>query len=599
MIIRLPLLLILISSFNSIHAQFREVARPDVDPRITIYYSYELTSPGLNEEIRFKVKNNSARELRVTIKATARYGCMVSKSFDVGINGTVHLPPNGFYDGKSDYVHSITQKSKDCYREVEKGRYTSFIQCDFWVNIVDLTSEKEAKAAADKKREEERQKAAADKKREEEQQKAAADARAKAASASSQNKVTSSSSSAATRNTTQTAKEEDFWETGKKTTTASTPSKSTGGIDGTGKPEFVKTTDGKYYQKDANNQMQEISYDRYMQIRHERSQAGKQTTEAKTMTKEEADAAVNQIMDKVKKDLDAPFQVQKEIDRKFEQYAQNAANNRAVADSRENLKEASSLSGNYQNIDQLMAEFNQKMRQVNSAVEDLRVNKNVAWNSAVTSSFGGGSSTDAAIGETLKAVGGIVNAARAEKERKEAREQLRLEKEAAQNALIAEEKRLLTGIRKDLFSRFPEGKIPLSSSKIDASTIYFFVYAYNPAQIGTKECLLYVSNVFAINRYSDGSWPFKTSFASELQQLTPYNEVMHGYYTSEREAESMRSGMQDIFQQSGGTIKSIVYKNKKVSTTSSNASNGDFWETGSKKKELEKKAVKKDDFWEN
>jgi chemotaxis protein histidine kinase CheA len=572
---------------HCLHAQFIEVARPDVDPRIIIYYSYELTSRGLNEEIRFKVKNNTASELRVTIKATTRYQCNMGQSFDVGINGVVRLEPNGFYNGQSDHVRSITQKSKDCYREVEKGRYTSFIGCDFWVKIEDLTSEKEAKETANKKREEERKKAAAD-------------AKAKAASAGNPTQKAENSTATPSRNAATTAKEDDFWETGKKSTPATGPAKATGGINGTGKPEFVKTTDGKYYQKDANNQMQEISYDRYMQIRHERSQAGSQKQEAKTVSKEEAEAAVNQIMEKVKKDLDEPFRVQNEIDRKFDQFAQNAANNRAVADSRERLEAAASLSGNYQSVAQLMAEFNQKMRQVNSAVDDLRVNKNNAWNSAVNSSFSGGSSTDAAIGETLKAVGGIVNAARAERERKEAREQLRLEKESAEKNLIAAEKRLYTGLRSDLFAKFPEGKLPLSSTKISANTVYFFVYAYNPAQIGIKECLLYVSNVFAVSRYSDGTWPFKTSFSGEIQNLTPFSEVMHGYYTNEKEAQSMRNGMLEIFQQSGGTVKEVAYKNKKVASSSASSnSSGDFWETGTKKTEPEKKAAKKDDFWEN
>ncbi|HEY1114491.1 MAG TPA: hypothetical protein VGE66_13060, partial [Chitinophagaceae bacterium] len=159
--------------------------------------------------------------------------------------------------------------------------------------------------------------------------------------------------------------------------------------------------------------------------------------------------------------------------------------------------------------------------------------------------------------------------------------------------------RLLGGIRSDLFSRLPEGSIPLSSSKISANTLYYFVYAYDKAQIGEKQPLLYLSNVFAVSRYSDGTWPFKTSFTGEIQKLTPYAEVMHGYYTSEREAESMRQGLQDLFQQSGGIIKPITYKNKKTTTSSPGAANGDFWETGKKKEAEEKKPAKKDDFWEN
>ncbi|HEY1114112.1 MAG TPA: hypothetical protein VGE66_11155, partial [Chitinophagaceae bacterium] len=93
MIIRLSLFVLFFIGFHRVQAQFREMVRPDVDSRIIIHYFYELTSRGMDEEIRFKVTNKSPQELRVTIKATTRYQCQPSKSFDVGANGTVHLPP--------------------------------------------------------------------------------------------------------------------------------------------------------------------------------------------------------------------------------------------------------------------------------------------------------------------------------------------------------------------------------------------------------------------------------------------------------------------------------------------------------------------------
>ena len=410
------------------------------------------------------------------------------------------------------------------------------------------------------------------------------------------------------RTNTSTAKKEtaddEFWGTSKKTTTtaaaASTPSSNSNTIhrpDLAKYPEFFRDPDGNYYQKDANNNVRQIDYDQMMQIKFDRSQAAKQNAAPKKLSDAEAKVEVDKIMAKIKKDQEASDQIYKNIDIRMNQYAQGFANNRAVADSRESLKEASSLSGNFQSVEQLMSEFNQKMSQVNSSVEQLRQNKNTALNHAVNMNF---NTPDMAVyGESLKAIGGIINAAKAEKQRKEDQPALRAQKDTAINHMIAEEKRLLTGIRKDLFSKFPEGKVPLSSSKVAANTLYYFVYAYDPAQIGTKQPLLYVSNVFAVNRYGDGTWPFKATFTNEIQKLTPYSEVMHGYYVSEQDAESMRSGMQNIFQQSGGSVKSIVYKNKKTSSNSSSAASGDFWETGAKKEATEKKPVKKDDFWEN
>lgn len=169
------------------------------------------------------------------------------------------------------------------------------------------------------------------------------------------------------------------------------------------------------------------------------------------------------------------------------------------------------------------------------------------------------------------------------------------------NNMIAEERRLLTGIRTDLFSRFKEGSLPLSSSKLSASTIYYFVYAYDPAQLGAKNPGLYVSNIFPVSRYSDGTWPFKTSITNDISKLTPYGEVLHGYYTSQQEAAAMQKGLTDVFKKSGGSISAINYKGKKTTTTATSGA-ADFWETGKKitdSSSKEKKPVKKDDFWNN
>ncbi len=330
------------------------------------------------------------------------------------------------------------------------------------------------------------------------------------------------------------------------------------------------------------------------------AQTNGSTSGTSLQAKQAADQkAVDNIMVDIKKDQAANDQVYKDIDRQADLQRQGFAAVGAREEARNTVKELSTLSGSYQSVDQLMADFNVKMAQLNRAVSDLTVKKNQALNSSADAYFN--TPDVAAYGAGIKAIGAMVNGAKEARERKQAQEQLRQQKEYMLNNMLAEEKRLLTGIRADLFTRFKEGGLPLSSTRLEATTIYYFAYAYDPAQLGAKAPALFVSNVFPVSRYSDGTWPFKTSITNEIDKLTPYAEILHGYYKSEEEAAAMQRGLVDVFARSGGTITKITYKGKKTSATAAGA-NTDFWETGKKVTEpasTEKKPVKKDDFWNN
>ena len=276
--------------------------------------------------------------------------------------------------------------------------------------------------------------------------------------------------------------DDDFW-TEKKATTPVTNNANL--------PDLAMSTDGKYYRKDAGGKYQQIGYDEYQLLKREKAQEKKAVTQQDATAKREADQKLlDQTMTKIKNDQAESEAMWKDIDRKIE--LRNQANTavRGREEARENLKEVSQLSGSYSSVQELMADFNQRMSQVNSAVSDLTARKNDAWNSSVDASFNG--PNDGAYADGLKLVGGLVNSMKEEKERKRAQEELRAQKEARVREMEAEEKRLLTSIRTDIFRRFKEGSTPLSSSKLEAQTIYFFVYAYDPAQLGGKETRIYV-----------------------------------------------------------------------------------------------------------
>lgn len=422
-------------------------------------------------------------------------------------------------------------------------------------------------------------------------------------SGSSESKSTSiatknpdSKQSNATNNTTtlttnsQKAADDDFWSEKKKSSVNNNTNN---------QPEIAMSTDGKYYRKDANNKYQEINQDDYYRIKKQQQEDKATTSVAQQQAKKEFDQkAVDELMVGIKKDQDANNKIYTDIDRSFAQQQQGFAAVKAREDARQNVKDISTLSGNYSSVDQLMADFNQKMGQLNSAVSDLTAKKNQALYGSADATFGSSAET-AMYGEGIKAIGAIFNGAKEAKERKKAQEELKAQKEYMINNMLAQEKQLLTNIRVDLFGKFKEGALPLSSSTLKADVIYYFAYAYNPAQLGLKQAQLYISNVFPISRYSDGTWPFKTSITNDIARLTSLDEVLHGYYTSQQEAQAMQVAMGEVFRKTGGEILPIVFKGKKI-TSSAGTSVGDFWETGKKHSDsLATKPVKKDDFWKN
>lgn len=395
--------------------------------------------------------------------------------------------------------------------------------------------------------------------------------------------------------------DDDFWETGKKNS-SSNPNNNTvnTGIDKSKLPEFFRTTDGKYYHKEGEN-IKEVSYDQYMALKKQKAdQKNAQQTNANKLTPEQQQKAVDDIMAKVKADQQRQEDFANGLVAKTNQFGQALAASSQVEDSKRELKENSTMQGSYQSVDELMADFNQKMANINSTVATLNDQRNAYVNSMSDAMYS--DPGEEGFNQAAKLIGGVVNSAKQAKERKEAQARLKAQKDAALAQMKVEEARLITGIRTDLFKRFKEGSLPLSSAKIEAQTIYYFAYAYNPSQLGTKQTTLFISNVFAIDRYSDGTWPFKNTIVNDLSKLTPYNEIIHGYYMNRAEAEQMRKGMMDIFVKTGGSITAFAYKGK-ASTGGSKVGSTDFWETGTKpasdSTSKEKKPVKKDDFWNN
>ena len=184
----------------------------------------------------------------------------------------------------------------------------------------------------------------------------------------------------------------------------------------------------------------------------------------------------------------------------------------------------------------------------------------------------GGAITAGAMGLGL----GILKSAQANKARNEAaaaeraeRDRIRREEEAKRAKFEAEQARLrkeafelLISQRHSILEVFSENEpIPLSTTKVASDKIYYFIYAIDPTSIDQEQTSVYVSNVFEIAQYHDGTWPYQSAIEKETQALTPYTEVLQGYYLDAKDAMAMRQEFINGFRSNKGvSVIDIVYK---------------------------------------
>lgn len=165
---------------------------------------------------------------------------------------------------------------------------------------------------------------------------------------------------------------------------------------------------------------------------------------------------------------------------------------------------------------------------------------------------------------------------RDEEDRKREEEDQRAREKAAKEEAFAQK----IAMRKKIIAEFKPKEVPLSSSPEKATSIYYFIYAYDSSSLTRENTVLYLSNVFEIGKYPDGTWPYRSTIHEEVKALSPYREVMHGYYYNVADAEKMRQSFRELFSLNEGVvIKEIHYKGKPSKTGAPT----NFWNSGSNK----------------
>lgn len=182
------------------------------------------------------------------------------------------------------------------------------------------------------------------------------------------------------------------------------------------------------------------------------------------------------------------------------------------------------------------------------------------------------------VNDIAKGVGEIVDLFRAnreldrkEEEQKRAAEESRKLEEAAAQQKVDN--------RKIIINKFQPKDIPVSS-KEKASKIYYFIYAYdNTINNLYGSALMYVSNVFEIGTYDDGTRAYTATINNEIANLTSFKEVLHGYYYTEQEAVKIRESFISLMQNNDVYFTDIYYKGKPTTSTvkSNTTKQENFW----------------------
>lgn len=408
----------------------------------------------------------------------------------------------------------------------------------------------------------------------------------------------------------------------------------TGGTTATSTPEFGKGPDGNYYRKGADGKYKQISTEEYQQLKQQKAGASGGGSTSGGLTKQQQDAQLlANTQQKLQSMTDDFYARQAESQRKAEQFSANLAQSfyaaEAIRSGKANLANASSLTGNYSSVEELEAEFAQKYASISGEVENIANARNQQLQATYNAFYSDASASDKAIGQAATQIGSYINNMRAEKEEQRAKEELRRQREEQRARIEARRKEAMIQLRKGFFNEFPDGGVPLSGHKVVTNELYFFSYVFDKTKIDAGPASVKVSNVFPIARYGDGTWPFKNNVVADVKKAAAGEGpvTLVGYYTTKEMADNMRTSFLNLASRCQITAKDIAYKGKKSSGGTAtdfwgNApkktkaagdstataepvkkkADDDFWQTGAVKKaaaDTTRKAVKKDDFWNN
>jgi hypothetical protein len=118
--------------------------------------------------------------------------------------------------------------------------------------------------------------------------------------------------------------------------------------------------------------------------------------------------------------------------------------------------------------------------------------------------------------------------------------------------------------------------MPLSHESIGTEVLYFFAYNFDMYNINSDNSSLYITPVFPIYKYGDGTWMYKNELLDKLAKVNGGKQfTLVGYFMSSESAEKQRNYfISDAKKYEIDSYNMNVFPQKKQAETSGNI---DFW----------------------
>lgn len=322
-------------------------------------------------------------------------------------------------------------------------------------------------------------------------------------------------------------------------------------------------------------------------------------------TKEDKDreikARVDAQMAEIKRQQQDAKRIETELVNKVSNLSQSFSQGNKAYASSQAMKEAGLSDKDFNSIEELNQEFSRQMQIIEQESNNYASAKYASVSSYLDATSNSGSQYDAAINSSMKALGGVLSQLKANKEEKENKERLRAEREAMLVAIENKRKAAIFGMRQKIFKLFPDGKLPLESNNVKQDQVYVFAYIANKNVLLTQESgTIAVSNVIAVGKLDDGSFPYKSAFANNLKKFGVGTVTIIGYYINETDAEKMLTSFIGLASKSKLQVSRFNYNEISTKKRTGSTNTDNFWETNDdNNRESTKKTEKEEmnDFW--
>lgn len=248
-----------------------------------------------------------------------------------------------------------------------------------------------------------------------------------------------------------------------------------------------------------------------------------------------------------------------------------------VDKNRNNLNELATLKGKFNSVEEIEMAFQQKFNQIANVVDKTVESENTAMENNINTLnyLTGGNQL---LGQGIGAFAGLLNNIGAEDRKREYQERLKKQKEEQISRFKAMKASQVVDVRKALLENFPDGGLPASSKSIDNQVIYIFAYSTDPHSFLRDKPSMKITDVFPVMRNQNETWIFKNVLIKNLKKHFNSEDtpVILGYFTSEKDASSVRDSFLYLASQCDFDLKFSTYTNETKKEISKN-NQDDFW----------------------